>query len=223
LPAIIMAGVLGAALLAGFANRLPIPLQRTLTFLPAQWLDLDMTARLDAQGSSDWRIEMWKDVLPQVPRYLLVGKGYGIDARELASVRSDAFRGRDPWGGSELAGDYHNGPLSVIVPFGIFGVLAFVWFLVASCRVLVRNYQFGDPAYHRVNTFLFAYFVVKTIFFFTVFGSLYSDLALFTGVIGLSVSLNGGVAKPAAEPVPEPELALGRFRLPPGTRRPVGA
>ena len=36
-----------------------------------------------------------------------------------------------------------------------------------------------------------------------VFGSLYSDLSMFTGLVGLSISLNGGVAQPEHEPLPE--------------------
>jgi len=39
--------------------------------------------------------------------------------------------------GAELAGDYHNGPLSVIIPFGVFGVIAFVWFLLRASKGLV--------------------------------------------------------------------------------------
>jgi hypothetical protein len=85
--------------------------------------------------------------------------------------------------------------LSVILPFGIFGAIAFVWLLAAGLRVVYENYQFGDPALHHINTFLFAWFVVRTIFFFTVFGSLHSDLHEFLGLLALSISVNGGVAK----------------------------
>ena len=97
-----------------------------------------------------------------------------------------------------MVGDYHNGPLSVILPFGIFGAIAFVWLLIAGLRVVYRNYRFGDPAYHHFNTFLFAYFAVKVVIFFVIFGSLHSDLPQFLGLLGLSISLNGGVAKPEA-------------------------
>lgn len=99
----------------------------------------------------------------------------------------------------ELVGDYHSGPLSVILPFGIFGSIAFVWLLLAAGRVIYQNYKFGDPAFHNINIFLFAYFVVKAIFFFIIFGSLHSDLPLFLGLLGLSISLNGGVVKPGVE------------------------
>ena len=55
----------------------------------------------------------------------------------------------------------------------------------------------------------------------TIFGSLYVDLFTFTGLVALSVSINGGMAKPA---VVEPESipALNRPRFAPGLRLPVG-
>ena len=40
------------------------------------------------------------------------------------------------WEGAAMAGDYHNGPLSVLIPFGIWGLAAFVWLLVAGARFL---------------------------------------------------------------------------------------
>jgi hypothetical protein len=39
--------------------------------------------------------------------------------------------------------------------------------------------------------------------FFVVFGSLHSDMARFAGLLGLSVSLNGGVCQRAPKVAPE--------------------
>ena len=64
---------------------------------------------------------MWREVLPQIPQYLLVGKGYTFSAAEQAELMSRNIES------FELVGDYHNGPLSVILPLGIPGVIAFVW------------------------------------------------------------------------------------------------
>ena len=41
-------------------------------------------ARMDAQGSTEWRLQMWKDLVPEIPQYLLVGKGYSFSANEQA-------------------------------------------------------------------------------------------------------------------------------------------
>jgi hypothetical protein len=194
-PFMILVTVVCGALLVGFANRLPLNAQRTLSVLP---IPIDPIAKLDAEGSSEWRINIWKHSWPQIPQYLIVGKGLGFTASELQSfttVRPNTGRSDTTVEGVELVADYHNGPLSVIIPFGILGTIGFLWFIVASLRVLRQNYHYGNPHLHRVNTFLYGFFIAKTIFFFAVFGSLYSDLTLFTGIIGLSISINGGVAK----------------------------
>jgi hypothetical protein len=86
---------------------------------------------------------------------------------------------------------------------------------------LHHNYQFGSPEYHRLNVFLFAYFCVKVVFFFIIFGGFASEMMEFTGLVGLSVSLNGGVAKPVV--VPQPKVVFNRFKLHPSVRRPVEA
>ena len=214
LPALILLAVLCCAVLVPFTDRLPLNIQRSLSFLP---LPIDPIARLDAQGSTEWRLNIWKHVWPQVPHYLLMGKGYSYDANDVPLLQVMARTSESAGEGAELAGDYHNGPLSVIVSFGIFGVIGFVWFMVAALRVLHRNYQFGDPAHRHFNTFLLAYFVARTIAFIAVFGSLYSELACFTGLVGLSISLNGGVAKPVV--VPQPTPVLGDLELEPAHAR----
>src|SRR6266567_920436 len=128
LPALILLAVVGCAVLAPFTDRLPLNIQRSLSFLP---LPIDPIARLDAQGSTEWRLNIWKHVWPQVPHYLLMGKGYSYDANDVPLLQVMARTSESAGEGAELAGDYHNGPLSVIVSFGIFGVIGFVWFMVA--------------------------------------------------------------------------------------------
>ena len=139
---------------------------------------------------------MWRFLVPQIPKYLLLGKGYRIDPDELYFA---TLSGGDEDVGSMaslVAGDYHSGPLSTIIPLGLWGVVGFFWLLGAGIKVLYRNYRHGDPALHGVNTFLLALFLMHGVLFFTVFGAFDTQLYLFTGVLGLSVSINGGVRKP---------------------------
>ncbi len=218
LPTLVLFTVLVGVLLIPLTGHLPISMQRALSFLP---LDVDPVAKDAARASTEWRVDMWKHLLPQVPQYLFLGKGYAIDASEMNMMQAGMTRGNSGSEGAELAGDYHNGPLSVVIPFGIFGAIGFLWLLFAAFRVLQRNYKFGDPLYKKANTFLYAYFIARTISFFFMFGSLYSELALFTGLVGLSISLNNGVAKPVV--VSQAKVVFNRFRLHPGARRPIGA
>jgi len=218
LPIALLAMILGGTFLVGFSNRLPLSMQRALSFLP---LNIDPIARGNAEASTEWRLHVWKNVLPEIPPHLILGKGLGFSAAEqtAAGMEERAFGGTS---GTEVVGDYHSGPLSVIIPFGIFGVIGFLWFLAVALRVLYLNYRNGYPEYKKLNTFLLAYFSAKTFFFFVIFGGFYSELSVFTGLIGLSVSLNGGVARPMVivQPPPRQQQPL-RFRPP--VRKPVPA
>jgi hypothetical protein len=73
-------GMLTTGLLAlPFVEKMPYSVQRTLSILP---IPLDPVARADAESTSAWRLEIWKAVLPQVPKYLLLGKGYSMTAQD---------------------------------------------------------------------------------------------------------------------------------------------
>jgi hypothetical protein len=192
------------------ANKLPLAVQRTLSVLP--FVEVTPVARLDASYSSEWRFEMWKTVWPDVPQYLAVGKGLQINAMELNLAEDLVKHGRaDVSEVSMLAGDYHNGPLSLLIPFGIPGAVAFLWFIYAGGRAMFLNYRFGDPALLRINTLLTAYFIARVVLFFFIFGAFYADIAQFVGLVGFSISLNGGIrgrAFTASEPVAHEPVPL---------------
>jgi hypothetical protein len=215
LPFLVIGIFCAGTLVVVFAERMPFAVQRSMAFLP---VNIDPVARLNAEASSEWRLQIWRNLLPQVPQYLILGKGYGFSGRELASILQTS---RSDQESTEMVGDYHNGPLSIIIPFGIFGVIGFVWFLWAGAKVTYHNYLFGDPSYQHLNCFIFASFVVKVIFFFAIFGAFPNDIGALAGLVGLSVSLNGGVAKPVV--VQQPKVVFNRFRLHPSVRRPIGA
>jgi hypothetical protein len=202
--------LIAAFLLAPYAYNLPPVVQRTISFLP---VELSPDIRLSAEGSSEWRLQMWRDLIPEVPRYLFLGKGYVINATEVAFAEQNVWRGYSGDYVTSLAsGEYHNGLLTLLIPLGIWGVMGFGWFVVAAIRYLYRSYCDCEPELGTINAFLLAFFVARLLVFLFVFGSFYTDLFYFTGVLGLSVSLNGlKVAEPAEELAAEPveELALG--------------
>jgi len=131
---------------------------------------------------------------------LWLGKGYRIDPNELYFAVISGGAGGIAAEASMVAGDYHSGPLSTIIPLGLGGTLAFLWLLGAGIRVLYRNYRYGDPALQRINGFFLAFFIAQIIFYLGVFGALNYQLCAFTGLLGMSVSINGGVRKPGQVP-----------------------
>jgi hypothetical protein len=193
LPMLLGLAVLGGVLLFGLSENMPLAAQRAVSFLPVK---VDPIVEYDAAASVEWRLDMWRVLVPQIPKYLWLGKGYAIDPDELYFAM--VGRGAEDVAAqaSLVAGDYHNGPLTVILPLGIWGVIAFIWLLGAGVNVLYRNFRYGDPALLKVNAFLLAYFLMQSIFFFTIFGAFRDQLYMFTGLLGLSVSLNGGAQKP---------------------------
>jgi hypothetical protein len=68
----------------------------------------------------------------------------------------------------------------------------------ASLRVLYRNYRYSLPELKVCNTFLLAHFMAQLLCFFVTFGSFAEHFYVFTGIIGLSVSLNGGMRSSAS-------------------------
>jgi O-antigen ligase len=179
-------------------------MQRSLTFLP---IKVHPMARQDAQGTLEWRLSMWKVVVHDVPQYLWLGKGYIFSSVDLFLIHESIQRGFfELYEETLVTGNYHNGLLTLVVPFGLPGAGAFVFFLFAGWRVLQRNYLYGDPELRNINTFLIAYFAARLVYYIFFYGQFDLDLMVFTGVVGLSVSLNGGVCRPPG-PGQQPALA----------------
>jgi hypothetical protein len=190
----LFAGTLMTVALVPLASHLPFTFQRSLAFLP---LKLDPAARQSAQDSLNWRIEMWKALLPQVPRHLLLGKGFAITHEDYEMMGwNSPFQTVDAsQQGLALSYDYHNGPLSVVLPFGIWGVIVFLWFMAASLRVVYCNFRYGDPSLQTINTLLLAILLFQ--FGGFMFGGAFADgMMRFIGPLGLSIAVNGGVCRP---------------------------
>ena len=203
LPVFVLIGLASMAAVIPLASKLPYTFQRTLAFLPKAIIHLSPDARLEAQGSINWRLDMWSALLPQIPKHLLLGKGYAITMEDFQLMGQDsAFQNVTDASQQALAlsGDYHNGPLSVILPFGIWGVFAFTWFLWAGLRIMYLNYRYSSPELKTINTFLFTIFTVASLDFVFLFGGLADGMGQFTGLLGLSIAINRGVCRAPARP-----------------------
>jgi hypothetical protein len=210
--AVLLMGLAGGALLIPLAPHLPYTFQRALAFLP---LDISAQARMDADSSTQWRLDMWSALLPQIPNYLLLGKGYAFSAETFnesmgvnATFSHTIDASQDPLA---LSSDFHSGPLSVIISFGIWGVLVWLWYWVAGFWVVWRNYKYGDHELRHINMFFFAFFTCKIFVFLFIFGAFQDDVGNFAAIVGLSVAFNHGVMAP--RPVPKANPALARPRM----------
>ncbi|MFM2294580.1 MAG: O-Antigen ligase, partial [Verrucomicrobiota bacterium] len=200
----ILAGIIIVAFLAvlPIVDRLPLSFQRSLSFLP---VNISPVVAADARASTEWRLAIWRQMWPEVPRYLWLGKGFTFNGRDLEFAELKQQLGNGEQGEvSRLSGDYHSGPLSLLIPFGLPGMLSFIWLLLAGLRALHRNRIYGDAGLRTINNFLFTIFLLRAFFYFVVYGSLYTDLPVLLGVLGLSISLNGGICSPQKKLASQP-------------------
>jgi len=199
----LLGGTLMAGLMVPFANHLPPAIQRSLAFLP--FVNLDPAVRMDAEGSSEWRLAMWRDLVPQIPNYLLLGKGYSISEEDFEYIGRGAQANASGMLDSSkqslaLSNDFHSGPLSTLIGFGIWGAIGILWLMAAELWLLYRNYRYGDPELKTLNTFLLAGGLTGIIIFFFVFGAFQNCIGDFAKTAGLSIAFNWGVRGPQAKP-----------------------
>ncbi|PYK00835.1 MAG: hypothetical protein DME23_05970 [Verrucomicrobia bacterium] len=193
LPIFLLAGALLAALLLGFSERLPLSFQRSLSFLP---IKVDAAAKYDAQYTLDWRLEIWRIVTPEVPKYLLLGKGFAYSGTDYYLTQEAIKRGLYQSEEDALvSGNYHQGILTLIIPFGVWGLIGFGAFCCAALRVLSLNFRYGRESLKLINTFLLSSFVAHLIYYVLFYGQFDSDIISFTGWIALSITLNAGVRR----------------------------
>jgi hypothetical protein len=192
--------------LAVVSEKLPLSVQRSLSFLP---LRLNPMAKMDAESTLQWRLDIWKTVYPEIPKHLFLGKGFAYSGTDsylaTEAMRRGIARGVDE--ATLIGGYYHQGILTTVIPLGIWGLLLFGWFCWSALRVLARNYHYGRESLRVINTFLLSMFICRLVFFIFFYGQFDQDLYVFTGIIGLSIALNGGVAKPGQ---PTVEISFAR-------------
>jgi hypothetical protein len=188
---LVVSALLSAVLLAGVSivnmiTPLPPNIQRSLSFLPGTW---DQKQILDAEGSSEWRFEMWKLALT-TDKYIhnkWFGDGLGLTIRQLQM--SIALMDLKSHGGSALDahresaminGDYHSGPVQTIRVIGYVGLI-----------VLIINFVLMGVRGHRqimrcrgTEWFPFALFIFsKAIYYPFVFLFIYGDFMTGTSVL----------------------------------------
>ncbi len=127
---------LGALAVTNAIAPLPPNIQRSLSFLPGTWEQRYVS---DAESSTDWRVEIWEEVL-LTDRWIankFFGDGLGLTAREFkyqlsaGSSNAQGISGFDAHRESILAsGDYHSGPVQTIRVTGYSGLFILLLFQI---------------------------------------------------------------------------------------------
>lgn len=165
----IVAGICLLGSLYVFAQFLPLGFQRTLSILPG--ISISAVASEDAQGTSDWRIEMWRKMLPMIPKYLLIGRGAGFDLKEAYGAYISASDRTNQHDFFISTHSYHNGPLWAMIDLGGTGSVLLFSFMIAALvrygRRLSWNYS---PFMGSAYVVFYAILMMSFFFFLSVFG-----------------------------------------------------
>jgi O-Antigen ligase len=208
MPFLLLLLVLFIPVLALTSNHLPYVIQRSMVFLPFKW---DPEVIWDTEQSTQWRVKMWSSLWPQVPEYLLLGKGYAMSAQDFEHIGNGAFAGLgQDVDASQItlavSGDYHNGPLSTLIPFGIWGALSWLWLVAATTYVTYRNFRYGDEEIKNFNAFLFASTIVGVFGYCFIFGGYHEYVGWLAKTMGISIALNWGICRPAIAAAVSPRI-----------------
>lgn len=113
----------------GSLFELPFNIQRTLSFLPGKW---DPAPKGDAEGSTKWRQEMWKQAMGNSmlgsTKYIkskLFGDGPGFDKAELANFQRKGAGNEGQQEDLMISGGFHSGPVSTLRNVGFVGGILF--------------------------------------------------------------------------------------------------
>jgi hypothetical protein len=187
---------------------LPLTAQRALSFLPGKW---DPDAKDDAEGSAEWRYEMW-DVVLSTDTYIhnkLLGDGFGFSSYELQIMEQEEFAGGPGFVGAPrqeaflIVGAYHSGPLSAIRYVGAVGLILYLSLLIVTAAYswnIVRRSQGTDYFPLALLVGIPAtYEPFNYVFIFGGFDSGFSSTLFLCGMLKLlSNALNEHAPKPAS-------------------------
>jgi hypothetical protein len=194
--------------LQGNVLQLPTTMQRALSWLPGQW---SAEAVQQAEGSSQWRFEMWEWAWndDRILRDRTWGQGFGLSIDDMNLIASSLMAGEgggSRLGGSDrenfmITGSFHNGPLSTIKYVGIVGL---VIYFPLICYMAVLAWRICQKA-RDTKAFFLALFVgipiiyepFNFVFIFGGFDGSLSQSLYWAGLLNLTNSYVARVASPA--------------------------
>jgi hypothetical protein len=150
---------------------LPPGLQRAVSFVPG--VKISLAQSMNAQSSTEWRFEIWKECLNQVPEYALIGRGIAFNVWEtITKLGAFDVQQRSQWF-MFLTHTYHSGPLTLLVDYGVPGLLVMLMIHFVFVRKCFRagNIISGENDYVYRFACFFAAMVLEQIFaYWALFG-----------------------------------------------------
>lgn len=230
--AITTVGVLAMALI-GVGNsvgvHLPLTWQRALSFIPLGWEDRAVEL---AKGSTDWRVDMWRDALTtdRIIKDKTFGDGFGFRADELKIMVTGIMYGDsgaiDPKEAFMVRGSFHSGPVSSIRFVGYVGLALLFAFQIVFFREAIRLIkECQGTRFFPLAMFIGLWVVYKVFEFYVIFGAYNNyivDSLFYMGLLHLlrnsmraEQEQNGApLKKTSVSTIPIPKLEAIRPRKP---------
>jgi hypothetical protein len=189
-PMRLIAGLLiltaGTGALYGIADKLPLPVQRSISFLPG--IEVLPLAKRDAVDTLNDRIGVLKMGIQDIPRYLWVGRGFGME--RLDQIPRDAAHDNVYIG--YLNGIFYNGTLGLLLKTGLIGFLVTAVFIIWVSRMALELVRLasargaaGQSWFDRFSILASAQWFSLVVFFYLTHG----DASLWTQTFGLPSAL----------------------------------
>ncbi len=163
-------------LLAIVGPSLPLAAQRAVSWVP--FANISVAAQRSAESTTVWRLELWKQLLEIVPEHFFIGRGLAFNPAHLWMIDFSRQRGID-W--AIISHNYHSGPLSLLIDFGIVGLVSGSGIMIVGAW---RHYRYLSAKWHsrllqRFHQVILASFCVDVVRFFLIHGDAASSIAAF--------------------------------------------
>jgi hypothetical protein len=194
--AVALLGILVLISIQGNILQLPLTMQRALSWLPGDW---NQEAVADAEGSSQWRFEMWGWAWndERILRDRTWGQGFGLSLDDMNLIAASLIAGEG--GGTRLGGSdrenfmvtgaFHSGPLSTIKYIGVVGLSLYFplmcYMAILAWRLCRQAY--GSKAF-TLSLFVGIPIIYEPFNFVVIFGALdsnYPQLLLWAGLLNM--------------------------------------
>ena len=179
----------------------PLTIQRALSILPLGW---DTDAVNDAQGTLDWRVDMWRDALND-PNYFkdkIFGDGFGYTYQEMI-LFANQMQGRGGISGAAtyelfmIRGSLHNGPLSSLRYGGVVGFILLTALMVGTAIYAVKIVRASSgTVYLPIALFTAIPLIYEPFAFFIIFGAYDNNMIQYFYGLGMLNLINSSLPRP---------------------------
>lgn len=164
------AGMVGYGLLLLFADILPDAMIRSVSFLPG--VEASGAVAESARKSTEWRFLVWEYCLREAPRYFLIGRGLAFDVAQWAWLQVSVYSSPEFFYGTH---SYHNGPLALLLDFGVFGLITMTGFFISSSMDAIRrlrSIKAKNTIYYKFAVYMTVLHIWMVVKFYLIYGDL---------------------------------------------------